>query len=182
LKNNINNHVKKIKPLKEIPLQIILYLPVIKLLIMNNLTQNALNSFSEGLNCAQSVVTTFSDKLNYDRTFAGMFSAGFGGGMGRMQGTCGAVTGSFMVLGIHNSQKFREISEIKENTNTMVQKFACRFKKLYGTLDCNKLLNCDLNTEEGKKIYDDKNLKEAVCKRCIADSISIINDLIFETP
>jgi C_GCAxxG_C_C family probable redox protein len=147
---------------------------------MNNLTQNALDSFSEGLNCAQSIVTTFSEKLNYDKTFAGMISAGFGGGMGKMQGTCGAVTGSYMVLGVHNSQKYREMTEIKENTNKMVQEFANRFRRLYGTLDCSKLLNCDLNTEEGKKIYDDNSLKEAVCKRCIADSISIINDLILE--
>jgi C_GCAxxG_C_C family probable redox protein len=153
---------------------------VIKLLIMNNLTQNALNSFSDGLNCAQSVVTAYSERLQFDKNFAGMMSAGFGGGMGRMQGTCGAVTGSYMVLGIHNSKKYREITEIKENTNKMVQEFAGRFSKFYGTLDCSKLLNCDINTEEGKKIYEDNHLKETVCKRCIADSIAIIEELISE--
>ncbi len=53
------------------------------------------------MNCAQAVVIAFSDELDFDREMAARISCGFGGGMGRLQETCGAATGSFMVLGIH---------------------------------------------------------------------------------
>ena len=69
--------------------------------------EKAIRSFKSGLNCAQAVLTSYSDELKFDNNMALSVACGFGGGMGRLQETCGAVTGSFMVLGIHtvkNSQ------------------------------------------------------------------------------
>lgn len=141
-------------------------------------TESATNAFKSGLNCAQSVLTTYSEKFNFDKNLALQISSGFGGGMGRMQETCGAVTGAFMVFGVYNANKFTKDSDSKESTNTMIQAFSEQFKSVHGTLDCKSLLNCDINTEEGQLFLQENKLNETVCEKCVADSIQIIDELI----
>jgi len=140
--------------------------------------KKVIESFRAGLNCAQAVVTGFSGKLNFDSNLASGISCGFGGGMGRLQETCGAVTGSFMVLGIYNSKKYLLNQERKEETYSMIQEFSDRFKQLNGSTDCRSLLKCDLKTEEGNRFAKENNLFETVCEKCITDSIGIIEELI----
>ena len=52
------------------------------------------------MNCAQTVVTSFSEELGIERDLAFKIAMGFGGGMGRTARTCGAVTGAYIVLGL----------------------------------------------------------------------------------
>lgn len=142
--------------------------------------EKVIDSFKSGLNCAQSVLTTYSDDLNFDDHLALRMACGFGAGMGRLQETCGAVSGSFMVLGIYNCIKHSDNEERKEKTYTMIQRFADKFKAIHGTTDCKSLLNCDLKTEEGRDYAHDHNLYEIICEKCILDSIRIIEELIAE--
>lgn len=72
---------------------------------MKTKAEKAIAYFNSGLNCAQSVFTAYAEEFNIDPELAISISCGFGGGMGRLQETCGAVTGAFMVLGMHNCQK-----------------------------------------------------------------------------
>lgn len=140
--------------------------------------ENATNAFKSGLNCAQSVLTSYSKQFNFDKNLALQISSGFGGGMGRMQETCGAVTGAFMVFGIYNSGRYADDRESNESTVSMIQAFSQQFKSIYGTLDCRSLLKCDINTEEGQRFVKENKLNETVCEKCVADSIKIIDELI----
>ena len=138
----------------------------------------ALEAFRAGLNCAQTVLTSFSDELNFDRNLALTVSCGFGGGMGRLGETCGAVTGSYMVLGIFNCRNHTDNSSRKEATYPMVQEFSKKFTQIHGTTVCRSLLKCDLNTEEGHQYAKENNLFGTICEECIADSIKIVKELI----
>ena len=140
--------------------------------------EKAIEAFRSGLNCAQSVLTAYTDKLNIDNSLALKISCGFGGGMGRLQETCGAVTGSYMVFGVYNCNKLTNNNERKEATYSMIQKFSEKFKLINGTTDCSLLLNCDLKTEEGHRYLKENNLSEIVCEKCISDSIRIIEELL----
>jgi len=140
----------------------------------------AIDSFKSGLNCTQSVLTAYSDDLNFDNHLALRMACGFGAGMGRLQETCGAVTGSFMVLGIYNCKKHSANNDRKEKTYEMIQRFTDRFKANHGATDCKSLLNCDLRTGEGRQYAHDKQLYEIVCEKCISDSIRMIEELIAE--
>lgn len=143
-----------------------------------HLEEKAISSFKSGLNCAQAMVTAYSDELNLDEDLALSVACGFGGGMGRMQQTCGAVTGSFMVLGIQICKKFSDNKDRKEHTYALVQKFSEKFKAINGSTDCISLLKCEIKTDEGHRFAKEKNLFETVCEKCIADSIGIIEELI----
>jgi C_GCAxxG_C_C family probable redox protein len=146
--------------------------------MMKNVEEKAIEVFKSGLNCAQAVVTAYSDKLQYDNNLALSVACGFGGGMGRLQETCGAVTGSYMVLGVYNCKKFADNQVRKEKTYAMVQKFSKKFKEINVSTDCIDLIKCDLKTEEGHRFAKENNLFETVCEKCISDSVGIINELI----
>ncbi|MFH1119372.1 MAG: C-GCAxxG-C-C family protein [Bacteroidota bacterium] len=145
---------------------------------MEDLTTRAIHAFRENLNCSQAVLTSFAESLNLDRNTAMAVSGGFGAGMGRLQGTCGAVTGACMVLGLANSKEFSDNHGFKEHTYLMIREFDRRFRKKHHTTDCRLLLGCDLLTDEGCEKVQLFNLTEKVCEVCIADAVSITLDLI----
>jgi len=145
---------------------------------MSQTEEKAIALFTSGLNCAQSVTTAYSEKLNFDNNLALNISCGFGGGMGRLQETCGAVTGAFMVLSIFNGQKYTENGVKKIMTYSMIQDFNSKFVARHKTTNCRELLNCDMTTEDGLNYLKENNLHEKVCEKCIRSAIQIINALI----
>lgn len=144
---------------------------------MESIEEKAIRTFRSGLNCAQAVLTAYSEEMKFDNNMALSVSVGFGGGMGRLQETCGAATGSFMVLGIFNCKKLTDNKDRKEATYSMIQKLSQEFKQINGTTDCLELLKCDLKTEEGNRYAKENNLFGTVCEKCISDSVRIINKL-----
>jgi C_GCAxxG_C_C family probable redox protein len=145
---------------------------------MESIKDKAIVNFKSGLNCAQSVLLAYTGKYGIDDHLALGLACGFGGGMGRLQKTCGAVTGAFMVLGAYNCSKYADNKERKAKTYAMVQDFHTRFKNIYETSDCIDLLKCDLNTEEGRKFHAENNQHELVCEKCIGDAIKLIDEII----
>ena len=147
---------------------------------MQNIEENAISSFRAGLNCSQAVVAAFAEKLGFDKELVLRVSAGFGGGMGRLQETCGAVTGAFMVLGMSNSKKYGDNLDLKNATYQMIRQFDTKFKSIHSTTNCKALLQCDLSSEEGHTYAVEHKLFEQVCEKCIADAVNIVEELIAE--
>ena len=56
-------------------------------------------------NCAQAIVSTYADLIGLDETTAKNVANAFGGGMGNMEGTCGALVGAGIVLGLATKDK-----------------------------------------------------------------------------
>jgi C_GCAxxG_C_C family probable redox protein len=137
----------------------------------------AIQAFRTGYNCAQSVLAAYAEKSNIDQKMAMDISAGFGGGMAQMQETCGAVTGAYMAIGLFSGEKSKDNFNIKKNSIALMQQFTEQFKAKHGTISCKALINCDLNTEEGKQHLKEHNLYEKVCEKCIADAVEIIDQL-----
>jgi C_GCAxxG_C_C family probable redox protein len=108
----------------------------------------AFSRFADGFNCSQAVFSAFADDFGLDEDTALKVASGFGGGMGRMAETCGAITGAMMVLGL----KFGSASpdwKTKELVYEKVREFADCFKARNGSLLCRDLLGCDVSTPEG---------------------------------
>ncbi|MCF8297432.1 MAG: C-GCAxxG-C-C family protein [Saprospiraceae bacterium] len=145
---------------------------------MTQREEKAIISFRSGFNCAQSVLSAYSDYLNLDENIAKNITSGFGAGMGRLQETCGAVTASFMIISLFNGEKYSNNQESKDAAVPMIQEFTRKFKFKNGAIDCRSLINCDLKTEEGQQFLKDNNLLEDVCEKCILDSIGILEEII----
>jgi C_GCAxxG_C_C family probable redox protein len=144
---------------------------------MNSRQTLTIEAFRNGLNCSQSVLLAYSDLLNLDKNIALSIACGFGAGMGRMQETCGAVTGSFMVLSVFACKKYNDNAERKNKTYELIRDFNSKFTELHGTNRCRDIIKCDLNTEEGRKYAADNNIFGSICEKCITDSLEIIDQI-----
>lgn len=140
--------------------------------------EKAINKFSTGLNCAQSVLLSFADDLGLSENQAALISSAFGAGMGRLQQTCGAVTGSFMVIGMKNGYQKGDELEKKETLYKLVKEFRTCFENELGSINCGELLKCDLNTDEGKKIFKETNRHKNVCEKCVFTAVEILEKIL----
>ncbi len=97
--------------------------------------------FEQGFNCCQSVFAACADLYGIaDESLALRLSASFGAGMGRMRLTCGAVSGTFLLAGLHNGSAVVGDREGKKNNYALVQDLAARFKAENGSIICAELL------------------------------------------
>lgn len=142
------------------------------------ITQQALDYFSGEYNCAQSVLMTFADKYQLDITKAKGISAAFGAGMGHLQETCGAVTGAFMVLGLHASRLNLSYRQRKELIISKVQRYTALFTEEFGSTLCRDLIGVDLNTADGAQKASEENLYQKKCTTYITRSIQILEDIL----
>jgi C_GCAxxG_C_C family probable redox protein len=142
----------------------------------------AITNFRSGLNCAQSVISTFTEKYTIDKSAALMLSCGFGAGMGRLQETCGAVTGAFMALGVHVCKNVADNKERKEQSYALIRDFERLFREKHGTCRCADLIKVDLKTPEGQHEFHEKNMHEEICEKCIADAVEIVQILTHPSP
>lgn len=144
---------------------------------MNELDK-VVNSFRGDFNCAQSVFGSYCNKYGLDRDIALKLATGFGGGMGRSQRTCGAVTGSYMVLGLNYGMGLERNKDARDKTYQYINEFSERFKKEFGSLMCKDLLNCDISTPEGKEYYDQHNFFEKKCLQYVKKAAEILETLL----
>src|SRR4030066_960128 len=96
--------------------------------------------FNEGFMCSQAVLSAYAEQFGLDHEAALRVSAAFGGGMGRMGETCGAVTGAFMVIGLKYGRTAVQDPQSHEKTTRLVKEFVDRFKAIHGSIVCRELL------------------------------------------
>lgn len=141
-------------------------------------SEKALEYFSNGFNCAQSVIISFTDILKIEEETALRIASGFGGGMGGMQETCGAVTGSFMVIGFLKG-KFKDgDDEAKELTNELIKEFTHKFTDKYKSINCKKLIDVDLSTKEGKDKAVEEDVFAEKCTAFINYSVELLEEIL----
>ena len=145
---------------------------------MEQKNRQAINYFTNGFNCAQSVLLPFADDLKADKVTLEKIALGFGGGMGRLQKTCGAVTGAFMVISLFAARRSDDEEMSKALSREMIRDFHTAFISLHGVSDCRDLLGCDLNTEQGQAFLKEHGLSESVCNECIDHAVNIIERLV----
>jgi C_GCAxxG_C_C family probable redox protein len=139
--------------------------------------EDAVAYFKEGFSCSQAIVAAYGPTVGVDRDTALKIASGFGGGMGRLAETCGAVTGGFMVLGLKYGSAASD-REAKEAVYTRVREFAERFKARHGSLLCRDLLGCDLNTPEGLALAQEKKLSSTVCPPYVETAARILEEMM----
>lgn len=130
--------------------------------------KKALENHKKGYNCAQSVLCAYSDLLGVEEEVLFAVAEGFGGGMGGMLGTCGAVTGMYMVAGLKNSCKDLQACSSKPATNRLVRELAVEFQNKNSSLICKEL----------KGIETGKVLRS--CDGCIEDATRIVGNKFFK--
>jgi C_GCAxxG_C_C family probable redox protein len=144
-----------------------------------NRQETAIKYFRNKFNCSQSVLTVFGSEYGISENDCLKIACSFGGGMGRQQHTCGAVTGALMVLGLKYGKGQNDPEEKKEFTYSKTREFFREFEKLHGSTVCWDLLNgLDMNDpEDHKKIIEEK-LFDINCEKYVTDAVTIIEGIV----
>lgn len=146
---------------------------------MDTKCEIATAKFQEGYNCAQAVVYAYSDDLQIDKNTALKLACGFGAGMGRKEEVCGAVTGGIIAIGCKYGRGEKDDLTATEFMYTKTRELMDQFKKKHVTFSCRKLLDgCDLTTEEGKKYFNDNNLRNLICLPCVQSVMEILENIM----
>ena len=106
-------------------------------------TKQAVETFYEGYNCAQSV-------FGMDRETALRMSSAMGAGVGRMREVCGAVSSMAMLAGLKEGNSNPQDEEAKERIYARVRQMSERFRKENGSIICKELLGITEVEESAK--------------------------------
>ena len=105
-----------------------------------NHAQKARELFLSGCSCTQAVFAAFADDFGFDQDTALRLASSFGGGMGGMRETCGAVSGMLMVAGLKWGYSEVGNLDIKTAHYARVRKLIDSFKAEHTTIVCRELL------------------------------------------
>ena len=109
-------------------------------------------------NCAQAVVCTYCSLVGLPEQTALDMGGAYGSGMGNMEGTCGAIVGAGMIVGLATRDRNLSRSRMKQLME--------RFQERNGATQC-KLL---------KGIGTGKPLRD--CPDCVADASEFLEDIL----
>jgi C_GCAxxG_C_C family probable redox protein len=140
-----------------------------------NRIEKAEELFNQGLNCSQAMLTVFGSPFGIDPERAKQLGRAFGGGMGRLALTCGALTGAVMVLGLAKDHPVE--AEARELSFGKVRELFQRFEARYGTTLCKELLGADLSTEEGRQKAKEDKLVSKVCPGLVKEVAGILDSM-----
>lgn len=138
----------------------------------------AVECFNNNYNCSQAVFSTYCEELGLSREHALKIACSFGAGMGRMAGTCGAVTGAFMLIGLKHGKYTDEDILSKDKTYELVREFSERFRVINGSICCKELLGCDISTSEGVKEAKEKGLWDSHCSGYVKEAALLVEELL----
>ncbi len=134
---------------------------------MEDRKKKAVELHHKGYNCCQAVVCSYCDLLGLNEAEAFRVAEGFGGGMGGMHdGTCGAVTGAYMLAGLKKSSGDVEKAVTKKDTYQMVKEISAAFKEMNTSTVCADLLGV-----AGKP-------KLRSCDGCIEDACALAEKIV----
>ncbi|WP_303857896.1 C-GCAxxG-C-C family protein [Aminicella lysinilytica] len=119
----------------------------------------------QGFNCAQCVVCSYCNVLGYDPVTAFKMAEAFGFGMGSA-GTCGAVSGMAMVIGMKTSDGDLDNPKTKRESYNLMRRATGEFLRKNKSIVCREIKGMD-----GGPVL-------CSCDDCIQDAIGILDELL----
>lgn len=137
-------------------------------------SEKALENFQSGSNCSQAVALAFASAVGADEKLIQKAMAGFGGGIGRTDQVCGAVSGAVMIIGL----KYATGPESKEIVYAKVKEFSEKFKKINKSVSCTELIGCNMSTPEGLEEAKKKETHTKICPKFVKDAAEILEKIM----
>lgn len=143
---------------------------------MESVNEKALEIFRNGRNCAQAVYAANHELAGMDASLAEAVANGMGAGFGRLQKTCGAVTGAILAIGQAEWDP-ADPKGSKERGYAKVRQFMAEFERKHGSSECLRLLGISLSDPELAKHAADNALFAKRCEPLVSSACDILGEL-----
>lgn len=134
--------------------------------------------FKKGFDCSQVVLSTFAPKLGISNEEAKKIAACFGGGMGESDGTCGAIIGAMIAIGMKYGHYDAEHMEQKDMMAAKRSEFLMKIKEKNPSILCKDILGNDLTKPEELAIILEKGTLFSVCPCVVSDVIKTLDEIM----
>ncbi len=139
-----------------------------------DVVNESLRHFKEGCACSQSILLPYAEAFGLESRQAMALSSTFGGGMGRLRRTCGALTGAFMVLGLKYGNVTPGDMEVKLRAYRKVRELCRAFEQEHGSSICKEILSAATDGETIKK----REHHRIICDKCVKTSAELTFDMV----
>ena len=140
--------------------------------------ERAKEYFLQGYACSQAVALAFADVMGIDEDTIAKITLPFGGGLGRLRLTCGAVSGMAMVIGALFS-KSENTPLNKKEVYAITQELCGKFQAETGSLICGELLSA-MNVPVQVGGIAEARTNEYYRKRSCADMVGLATEILEE--
>lgn len=144
--------------------------------------EKAKELFKEGYNCSEAVAGAFADAFGMDTETALKCVEGFGGGIGRMRLTCGAVCGMTFLAGLKFGSGSKCDTDNRAKLYEIVRMMASEFEEKNGSIECKTLLGMSIPKDNGampEKRTEDY-YKKRPCVECVGDCAMIVSKYLMD--
>ena len=131
--------------------------------IMQSRIPQALDSFSGGYNCCQSMLATYSKLYGLDRETALKLGSGMGGGLGHTGEVCGFVSAGCLLLGLKHGT---DDPTAKLKVNPIVLEFCDTIVAKYASVNCKDIIHRDIRTMEATIKAKEEGVFKDICFPC----------------
>lgn len=135
--------------------------------------------FLKGYNCCQSVLCAFGDVTGLPEDMALRLASGFGGGMGRLRRTCGALNASVMVLSLLKGSTSTD-PDVRGEDYARVRDLVARFEALYGSSECAVLIGRMVEASARPQDRDETYLKTRPCLKIVRAAAELLDAVLEE--
>ena len=138
--------------------------------------QDVMACRNDGFTCSQAILSAYCEEFGLDKNIALKLACGLGAGMGKLQETCGAVSGAYLVISLKHGQLLKEDKPAKEKTYDLVREFARLFEERNKTTSCRELLGIDLMSSSRETI---RERVKVVCPKLVQDAAEIVEIILY---
>ena len=140
--------------------------------------EQAREYFKQGYACSQAVAMAFAEDAGMDMATLQKMMLPFGGGLGRLRLTCGAVSGMAAAYGMLVC-KAENTPENKKDTYADVQRLCAKFTAENGSLICADLLsgqNLSVSVGGAPEARTSEYYKKRPCAELVYHAAQILED------
>jgi C_GCAxxG_C_C family probable redox protein len=130
--------------------------------------------FREGFSCSQAVLMAFAPGLGMEERQAALVASAFGGGMARHGGTCGALTGALMALGLHAGHTTAQDSGTKDALYARAQVLMAGFEERHGAAACRELTGVNMLDPAERQAATDRGVFTTLCPQLVRTAAALV--------
>lgn len=131
--------------------------------------------FDSGYYCAESVLLAVAGQAGIDSPLLPAIATGFCNGVAQTWGTCGALNGAVMAVNLAYGRRSpgEPVAQNYKAVRTLIDEFG----KACGATHCSELLACDLDTQDGRRVYEQYQLRNR-CREYVATATRLAAELV----
>jgi len=134
--------------------------------------------FLDGASCAQAVFSTFTEDQGLDPEIRLRLASAFGSGARLSDGTCGALVGALLVLGLREGFSSPRDVEGRRTLHGLAGRLSSAFAERHGSILCREVIGFDLGTEQGRAAAHQARARTLRCVEVVRTTAELLDGLL----